>query len=110
MQDRFSVGFDESGSFLDLAGYYTVYSDLLDNGGFDLMATFPSLIDPSMYFVAAEIPDGTGGLATAYLGLIPSIYPTPISEPGTLLLLLSGFLFLSRRKQSILNFKNCTVN
>jgi hypothetical protein len=64
------------------------------------MATLPSLIDPSMYCIGAEIPDGTGGFATVYLGLISGIYPTPISEPGTLLLLLSGFFFFQEEKKA----------
>jgi len=105
LQDTFTAGFDEIGFFLDLEGFYTVYSDPLDNGGFDLMETFPSLTDSSIYYVGAEIPDGSGGLATVYLALVSGISPASIPEPSTPLLMLSGLLFLLAKKRNFIKIE-----
>ena len=99
VQNSFAAGFGPVGFFLelDVAGsLLTVYSDPALNGGFDLMAAFPTLGVPGAYLIGVELPDGAGGLATVYFATVSGFNAvTAVPEPPVAALLLLGLALAS---------------
>jgi len=94
LQGTFIPGQESIGFFLELnlGSLLTIYSDPALNAGFDLMASFPDLVNPGVYMLGVEVPDGIGGMVTIYLATASGINHNPIPEPSTLLLLSIGFI------------------
>jgi hypothetical protein len=101
-QSLFTPGFGPLGFFLtiDIPGSpITVYSEPSRNAGFDLVATFPSLVTPGNYLIGFELPDPTNGgvLTTAYFASVTSRVPAPAPEPSTLILAALGLAVCAGR-------------
>ncbi|KPK36926.1 MAG: hypothetical protein AMK70_00625 [Nitrospira bacterium SG8_35_1] len=101
VQDTFN-GSGNIGFFLDVNisdGAFTLFSvPELNNGGKDSMATFPVLSSPQDYLLGFEEP-----VTGTFLGfnLMNGITPSPVPEPGTIILMgtgLLGLFSLRRRK------------
>jgi hypothetical protein len=94
VQNSFAPGAGAVGFFLDLdigGSLLTVYSEAALNGGFDLMAAFPSLGVPGAYMIGVELPDGRGGFATVYFASVSGFTAArTVPEPSVAALLLLG--------------------
>ena len=107
VQTGFTPGFVPVGFFLEInvgGSLLTVFSDPALNGGFDLMAAFPSLGVPGAFMLGVELPDGGGGFSTVYFASISGFTPTAVPEPPVAALLLLGLaiavpLARSRRRR-----------
>lgn len=104
LQDTFTPGPGAIGFFLSIGGT-TMFTDPgLNPLGLDLAATFPGLVDPSLYLIGFEVPTAAAGPVTLTFDMVGSI--TPISEPLTVAIFGTGLLGLAalrrgRRRKSV---------
>lgn len=81
-------GSDEPVGFYLRAEGVTVYTESsLNTGGIDVAATFPSILDPSLYMIGFEIPIA-GSLTTVAYELVGGI--KRVEEPGAIYLIIIG--------------------
>jgi len=86
------IGFFIAARFPGAANFSFFYTDPALNSGFDLAGIFPSLVDPSLFLVAFDLPSGPDHFVAAYSVMLTGLSAIP--EPTSLGLAGLGFMLL----------------